>query len=298
MNKTLAAIFLVLLSCATCFAQSTYLGLTPGVSTRVNVESDFGKPIQSVSRTLIEYQPPAYVDASKIYVQYADDSPAARVVRIEMVCHYTGLQDNKYQACFNLYEKFVSDAQVKPTDDAFKQIDSNSSGALRELDYYGGPAFLVFTRLIKDRSHPVEDRIGLYSKELYESTVPKSCTGFFEGVWDTSRGRMVITETKRANRLDRTHAKGSFLTNGTFEGDIQQESKDPFTVIGFSLEGTWKDDTGTGTMKLLIPDDIKSTDQGVIHGNRQRNTFTGTWKRTSGKGPRDGTWEGRCVEAK
>ena len=84
MRKTLGVALLLLLSHLVCFAQSSYKGLTPGKSTRADVERAFGQPIESASKskTLIEYKSPENV--GKLYVQYRDESPNAIVERIEV----------------------------------------------------------------------------------------------------------------------------------------------------------------------------------------------------------------------
>ena len=48
--------FLLLVTAVTCFSQTSYKNLSPGKSTRADVERMFGQPVQSVSKTLAEYK--------------------------------------------------------------------------------------------------------------------------------------------------------------------------------------------------------------------------------------------------
>src|SRR2546428_1912970 len=85
MNTQLRQLALfMLIACATCFAQSTYKGLTPGKSTRAEVEGVLGLPKSEVSETLIEYTPRE--DVSRLYVQYGGKTPTAIAERIELIC--------------------------------------------------------------------------------------------------------------------------------------------------------------------------------------------------------------------
>ena len=52
MDKMLTAATLLLFACATCFGQSTYKGLTPGQSTKTDVERVLGPPVKEHSETL------------------------------------------------------------------------------------------------------------------------------------------------------------------------------------------------------------------------------------------------------
>jgi len=287
-NKPLGVALFLLLACATGFGQSTFQGLTPGKSTRVEVERVLGQPINNLSKTLVEYKSPGSVE--KIYVQYRDEAPTAAVERIELFCG--GVKGPN--GCWELNEKLVRNTpQTKPMMEAFKVSGPDSSGLSKELTYFGAPAFVART-LIKDQSSVVvQDRVGLYSKELYENTLPKSCTGLFLGHWETNRGRLSISGTPDPTDNYPSNVKGSYSTNnGTIKGYSATAYQE-----GLYLEGEWKDDTGGGTMRLQIPDKISDLPSGVVEASsRQRNIFTGTWKRTSGKGPKSGTWEGRCVE--
>ena len=46
MNRTALVIICLLSSCAACFGQTSYKGLTPGTSTRADVERVLGRPVE------------------------------------------------------------------------------------------------------------------------------------------------------------------------------------------------------------------------------------------------------------
>ena len=85
MKKLPACLTLLLFACVTCLGQTSYKGLKPGQSTRADAERVLGRPVRAISGTLLEYKPPVG-DVGKLYVQYGDGSPGARVERIELVC--------------------------------------------------------------------------------------------------------------------------------------------------------------------------------------------------------------------
>src|SRR5438477_7509869 len=108
MNRITLIIIGLLLSCAPCFGQSTFEGLTPGKSTRADVERVLGRPIKKISATLVEYSGGA--DANNIYVQYADESLAAEALRIELFCESgLGAKDPR-DGCRVLYKRLVPES--------------------------------------------------------------------------------------------------------------------------------------------------------------------------------------------
>ena len=287
MGKTLWIALLILMSCATCFGQSSYKGLTPGQSTRAEVERVFGQPQKKISPTLAEYAGGA--ETTKVYVQFADDTRTAQVLRIELYCE-AGKIDNPRRGCVELRDKLIPEYPDGNQDARLDlQPDNPKKYSLNYVRYYGAPAYVVskFRDTTKysdtgpgDGTGFVQFHLGLYSKELYESAVPKGCTGTFAGVFDSNRGRMTlrrIPKTKDPETGDVTNIKGSYSTDS---GTI--------TALEFyarQLSGEWKDATGSGTFWL----------EPSVSGLRV--TFSGKWNRKTGKGPKSGDWEGRCVEA-
>ena len=266
MNKTSTIITLLLFACATCFGQSSYKGLTPGQSTRVEVERVFGRPVTNASKTLVEYKSAEHL--VKIYVQYSDDSAAAQVDRIELTCIKVREGSGyKTTECSKIWDKeFDSyDARKYVSDEGQKSKDRY---------YFGASRYMVFTRMDD------EIRWAFYSKELYEAAAPKliGCTGTILGHWETNQGRLNIVRTgdlvSDSNGEKSAPVRGTYSTNnGTFVGKLR----------GREIDADWKDDTGTGKLNLrYLP---------LSSGEK----ISGDWERTTGTGPASGKWEGRCL---
>lgn len=274
-------IFFLLAHCSICLAQSTFKGLTPGKSTRADLERVLGKPQKKISPTLAEYN--GGTDATKIYVQFANESPDAEVLRIELFCESGDIENARY-GCKELHDRLVTgwwlpEGQHKR--DANILFATDPRYIVNHANYYGPPAFVVY----KFRQNSTEKtyaqwHVALYSRELYESAVPKSCTGMFSGVFDTNRGRLAFSRTPV------TKAPESAPTNLINITGTYSTGNGKITAFENSneLNGEWKDSTGSGTFWLKLPD------SGPL------NSFTGEWHRTTGKGTKEGTWEGKCVE--
>jgi TonB family protein len=152
-NRLLVAVLLVLLVGLTCFAQSTYKGLTPGRSTRADVERVLGRPVKELSETLIEYR--AQPLTGKIYVQYRKDSSV--VERIEMLCRL------ETSTCEDLIKSLNMNLPENP--------DSENIDDQKWKSLYGSPLFIATSGVMADvtsKSTPAS-RLGFYSRELYES---------------------------------------------------------------------------------------------------------------------------------
>jgi hypothetical protein len=262
-----------LLTCAVSFAQTSYKGLTPGQSTKSDVQRVFGLPVKSVSTTLIEYKSPDYL--GKIYVQYSDDSATAVVERIELTCKKvtvgTGYQANE---CSKIWDK-----EFDGYDALIRDIEPGKPLKLRY--YFGSSRYMIFTQNLSQAQ--TEIRWAFYSKELYEAAAPKliGCTGTILGDWETNHGRLNIVRTgdpvSDQNSLKFAPVRGTYSTNnGSFVGKLD----------GKAIYADWKDDTGTGKLSLrYLP---------LSSGA----TISGEWERTTGSGPTSGKWEGRCAETK
>ena len=286
MNRIFLGIFTLLTACAACFGQSTYKGLMPGKSTRVEAERVLGRPVKGVSATLLEYKEPADLGrpegVDRVYVQYREASPAAIIERIELLCDAHPGRERR-AGCYNLFRKLTMDVDTSRRGrEVADMTERDSSGVFKRKGYYGPPVFLV-RAWSTDKEAP-QDRLGLYSPELFESSVPKSCTGTFLGEWETNRGRLILTDVPgvyRAGDWGSPETTGTYTANGG-------------TVTGsgiHTLIGEWKDATGSGTFELEI-----NIGHPYVPALDDRKVFTGTWERTSGKGPKKGKWEGRCVE--
>ena len=284
MRTTLLIVLLTLGPAIWSSGQSTFRGLTPGRSTRPELEREIGHPVKALSATLFEYKEPEDLGrpmgVDKIFVQYRDESPSAVIERIEVLCDYPGRPQNRPDGCYGINER-LKERGLKGRLYAHI-VEEEKSGLTRMTNYYGPPALSVHTDR-KDGERPIQSRLGLYSAELFDATVPRSCTGTFLGEWETTRGRLVLSDLP--GNLERNREKPN--TKGTY-------SSGNGTLTAFEgafLTGEWTDVTGTGTFELKF----NWNDPFKIAPHEVRKTFTGTWKRTTGKGPKKGTWEGRCV---
>jgi len=220
-------ILFLFLACATCVAQTSYKGLTPDKSTRADVERVLGRPVKSVSKTLVEYKSPE--EGARLYVQYSDESPTAIVERIELTCFD---DDEVHDKC-------------GPVLNAIGQLDGvledASASTIKQegrtiIRYFGAPRFMVWR--LSGKGVNAEQRLAYYSQQLYESAVPKGgCTGTIFGMWQTDRGRMTVVRVGD-NGIQGTYAKN----NGSF--DLKQ--------VRGGYMGEWKDNTGSGRMALML----------------------------------------------
>ena len=272
--------FLTLASVSS-FAQSSFMGLTPDKSTRSDVERVLGRPVKKISETLLEYgsrqlklaDAAVMLNSGKIYVQYRDASAASVAVRIELIVSPRSTQVNKdnFLAMLGEYDRADSSTSSRGSLDAVQVVSDSVS--TKEIWRFGPPRYMVSTSITKTSGaeSSSELRWAFYSKELYQASAPVgNCTGMLRGEWETNRGRTTFTRGVESGRLRGTYSDD----DGTFSGEIQ----------GDNLKGDWKDSTGSGTMFLQL----------YYPGAKQ---FTGSWVRTSGKGPANGKWEGRCVGA-
>jgi hypothetical protein len=281
MKRITLAIICTFLSYGDCFGQSTFQGLTPGKSTRADVERVLGQPVQSASKTLVEYKPQQNSD--KIFVQYRDASAVAIVERIELTCVSKFMEyvspDSRCRVWHeSLRQKYNNIDLSKP--EAFKRTSLYPKG--KTLSYFGPPRFIVITeKILETADAGSEYRYAFYSRELFESAVPtRGCTGALYGDWDTNYGRMTILRDGDPIRDDsgslEQHVTGTYSkNNGTFTGIMQN----------YGITGAWKDGTGTGTMILFGP-------------SLGEDTLTGEWERDTGSAPAKAKLTGRCVETK
>jgi hypothetical protein len=155
MWKTFGITLLLLMSGGTCFAQTAYKGLTPGKSTRVEIERLLGQPVNKVSETLLEYRSQPLT--GKIYVQYRRNSPV--VERIEFLCR------TENSTCNDL----IRSLSLRLPD------DKAAAGAANEKKWrilYESPFFVVTSGDTADEltdGNLTPARLAFYSRELYEA---------------------------------------------------------------------------------------------------------------------------------
>jgi len=170
MDKMLIAVTLLLLICLTGFTQATYQGLTPGTSTRADVERTLGQPVNKVSQTLHEYGPKW--SARKIFVQY---NASAVVERIEVL-----LADPVSPSDARMYFRFAEAASAPPGGKILNDRETRRAEALSQQpvatrtrkgkleEYFGEMYYMVLTHEGEAASSRV-NQIGYYSRELFDS---------------------------------------------------------------------------------------------------------------------------------
>lgn len=273
--KKILLIILMCIAYTTSLGQAPLLGLKAGISTRSEIERVLGRPVRQVSPTLVEYPPKQIklkaenksISSGKIYVQYRDSSAAAFAERIEtIVCVREG---DVFPADCDLPGMHNEFDPADGTFDAYTQIDEPNG--FKIVRHMGAPRYMVRTDVARRGANGsgAEVRWAFYSRDLYEAVAPTgNCLGSFWGEWETDRGRMTITRTD-VGKFRATYAENNGTVTGVIEG---------------GLNGEWKDSTGSGTMWLRMR---------PLPGER---SFSGSWARTSGTGPRKGEWEGKCIE--
>jgi hypothetical protein len=159
MSKIFTATTFLLFACATCFGQTSYKGLTPGKSTRADVERVLGLPVKKISETLVEYRPQPLT--SKIFVQYQTGSVV--VERIEVLCRLPNSTCKDFERSLNLSLPKWSEAYKIPSGDAGYYVW-----------YYPPPQYVVSTADYKKGIELVGSRLAFYSPELYVVAVTKA----------------------------------------------------------------------------------------------------------------------------
>ena len=157
-NKISIIILFVVLCCATCFGQSSFKGLTPGQSTRAEVEKILGLPLKQISDTLTEYKSKSGTE--QIFVQYSRVSN--EVARIEAT-YIEAKERSSVLGSVNL-----------PARSMGWQINSKT-----RLEEYFSASCVVLTYVGADASTGVS-RIGYYSRQLFEnasSKLPRASLG-------------------------------------------------------------------------------------------------------------------------
>jgi hypothetical protein len=284
-NRLCFRILFLFVACATCFGQTSYKGLTPGKSTRADGERVFGQPKKMLSPTLAEFEGGAEVN--KIYMQYRDTSSAAIVERIEFVCDYPGRAEGRPDGCSDLWLRLGPNAGAAASGRVYADLlEKTNSDIFKTTRYHGLPSLIVRTWSRKG-DETIQSRLGLYSTDLFYSVVPKNCTGTFLGEWETNRGRLILTDIPGGLGSDsEPDTRGTYsANNGSVTGRVGDTS---------TFTGEWKDATGSGSFNLKI----NPGSAFEVTWPDPKKVFTGTWERTTGRGPKKGTWAGRCVDTK
>lgn len=229
-DRFFGIILFALIGGVTCSGQTSFQGLTPGRSTKADVERAFGQPIRSASSTLVEYRSPEA--AGRLFIQYGDESAAAVVERIELTC-YTGRSNSRSE-----YDLCVSALNLERLQGVLPDAESRppKQQGFTIVRYFGVPQFTAWTHIAKGVE--AEVRLAFYSEGLYQSAAPKGgCTGTIFGTWQTERGRVNIV------RVGDEGVRGTYAkNNGSFS----------LKLVRGGYAGEWRDDTGSGTMALML----------------------------------------------
>jgi tetratricopeptide (TPR) repeat protein len=150
LQRTVAALLFNLLTSAASLAQTSFLGLAPGQSTRDEAVRVLGQPVRTVTADLLEFSPQE--GTGKIEVEVRKRSSV--IDRIEL--HF--LRPIVRSA---LVDRFSLPATPESQ-------RTNERGKLEE--YFGGSALLVLTYVDSETASGVAS-LGYYSRELFESAV-------------------------------------------------------------------------------------------------------------------------------
>jgi hypothetical protein len=163
LTRKLFTLAFILLAFEIGVAQTSYKGLTPGKSTRADVQRVLGQPVTKLSETLIEYRPQPLT--GKILVQYGSDSV---IERLEFYCRLDSSNCDDLIKSLNLRLSQTPEAARAPWSDN-ERTKTNF--------YFAQPFYVVTTHddnsLVVD-GKVVPDRIAFYSRELYAPAVSKT----------------------------------------------------------------------------------------------------------------------------
>jgi Flp pilus assembly protein TadD len=148
LRRTVAALLFNLLISAASWAQTSFLGLAPGQSTREEAVRVLGQPVRTVTAELLEFSPQE--GTGKIEVEVRKRSSV--IDRIEL--HFLR----------PIVRSALVDRLSLPATPETQR--TNESGKLEE--FFGGAALVVLTYVDSETASGVAS-LGYYSRELFES---------------------------------------------------------------------------------------------------------------------------------
>jgi hypothetical protein len=146
-RKLIGTVTFVLSIWAIGLGQSAFQDITPGASTRNEVENALGQPVRTIGANVFEYKAPAGI--AKVEVRYDGSSVVERleVYFLKPISRSALLQK------YSLSER--ADARK-----------ANAEG--KPVEFFGGSALLAFTYATADESRGVAT-VGYYSGDLFEN---------------------------------------------------------------------------------------------------------------------------------
>jgi hypothetical protein len=203
LKRGVTTLWFVLLVGAASWAQTGFLGLVPGQSTRQDAVRALGQPVRTVSATLLEFSPQSGTGKIEVGLRAGSDV----VERIEV--HF--LRPIVRTAL--LQQLGLPEAPA---------TSGNTQGRL--VEYYGGSAQLAVTYAGGDPSSGVAS-LGYLSREFFESAVKEgkmSETVNLTGDWTINDGQSIykLRLTQLGNRVSGVYEIQQGSIDGTVEGNV------------------------------------------------------------------------------
>lgn len=194
---------LILLFYANCYAQSSFMALTPGKSSKLDVEKALGPPASQVTERLLEYRK----GEKQVYVQYSKETALA--IRIQVV-----------------YSPSVARSEIVstlglPSMGGIRR--TNKKGVLEE--YFGNPNYIVLT--YEDHSQTQISQAGYYSRQLFESATADMIGGKIAAILvspDTSAAIAPATPGPETRPVDIPSLNANVVSLRFYDGGISPTS--------------------------------------------------------------------------
>ena len=265
-RQILLTVAYVLLFGSALLAQSAPHGLRPGTSVRTDVERAFGPPVRDVSKTLAEYTSGS--QGQRIFAQYRSDSDVLE--RLEVV--YAPPRERG---------QVLQDLALPEQPSA-----SNTSDIGRHEEYFSRQ-LVVLTYSDSGVTGGVS-RVGYYSRELFQSTMP--------GGNPASQPGGSASMTVASGRQTVPSVSGPSLTSTPDSGRQIAPASSSGAPNG-SVVGTWtglwsNSDGATGKSTLILKEEngtIRGAEEdivlsggsvpvrvqyGIVNGRRTGNVLT------------------------
>lgn len=152
LSKFPRILFWLMLAGAATFGQTSFQGLSPGVSTRSDVARVLGPPVRTISVTHFEYNAPAGI--GMVEVRYSESSSLVEQVDVHFL---KPISRSALIAKFNLPQQ--ASAQTVTEDG-------------KRVEYFGDRALLALTYASSDTSSGAS-QIAYYSRDFFQNAVAR-----------------------------------------------------------------------------------------------------------------------------